>query len=162
MDQPEGGAERRSRRDRRSQRWPGIKYFLFGGRRKSTRRGGDQKEFIYVDQYHPWLLVAILLVVILSISDGLFTLHLIGRGAYEENPVMAWFLKLGTWPFMIAKFFLTCGAILIMLVFHNVYFYPLRFKVKFLIPVFAAVFVGVISWQVFLNYLMNQISGKRA
>jgi hypothetical protein len=99
--------------------------------------------------------VAILLVVILSISDGLFTLHLIGRGVYEENPVMAWFLNLGTWPFMIAKFLFTCGAILIMLVFHNVYFRPLRLKVKILIPVFAAVFVGVISWQVFLNYLMK-------
>ena len=155
MDQPEVGAERRSRRDRRSKRWPGIKYFLFGGHRKSTRRGGDHKEFIYVDQYHPWLLVAILLVVILSISDGLFTLHLIGRGAYEVNPVMAWFLNLGTWPFMIAKFLFTCSAILIMLVFHNVYFHPLRLKVKILIPIFAAVFVGVISWQVFLNYLMK-------
>ena len=86
MDQPEVGAENRSKRDRRSKRWPGIKYFLFGGRRKSTRRGGDQKDFIYVDQYHPWLLVAVLLVVILSISDGLFTLHLIGRGAYEKTP----------------------------------------------------------------------------
>jgi hypothetical protein len=42
-----------------------------------------------------------------------------------------------------------------MLVFHNVYFRLLRLKVKILIPVFAAVFVGVIFWQVFLNYLMN-------
>jgi len=155
IDKQEGGAERRGRIDRRSQRWPGIKYFLFGGRRKSTRRGNDQKEFIYVDQYHPWLLVTILLVVILSISDGLFTLHLIERGAYEENSVMAWFLNFGSWPFMIAKFLFTCCAILVMLVFHNVYFPPLRIKVKTLIPVFAAVFFGVISWQVFLNYLMN-------
>jgi hypothetical protein len=128
---------------------------LFGGRRKSTRRGNDQKEFIYVDQYHPWLLVAIMVLAILSISDGLFTLHLIERGANEENPVMAWFLNLGTWPFMIAKFLLTCSAILILLVFHNVYFRPLRIKVKTIIPAFIAVFMAVLCWQLLLDYLMN-------
>ena len=87
-----------------------------------------------------WLLI--LIVVILSISDGLFTLHLIGRGATEENPIMAWFLNLGTWSFMIAKFLLTCSAILILLVFHNVYFRPLRIQVKTIIPAFLVVFVA--------------------
>jgi hypothetical protein len=105
-------------------------------------------------------LVIILLVVILSISDGLFTLHLIERGAYEENPVMAWFLNLGTWPFMIAKFLLTCSAILILLVFHNFYFRPLRLKVKTLIPVFAAVFVGVNILAGF-SELFNEIACNR-
>jgi hypothetical protein len=79
-----------------------VRYFLLGGRRKSARRGSDQKEFIYVDQYHPSLLVAIMLLAILSISDGLFTFHPIERGATEENPFMAWFLTHGAWHFMIA------------------------------------------------------------
>jgi hypothetical protein len=74
-----------------------VKYFLLGGRRKSARRGSDKRQFIYVDQYRPWLLVAIMLLAILSLSDGLFTLHLIQRGANEVNPVMAWFLNLGAW-----------------------------------------------------------------
>jgi hypothetical protein len=76
--------------------------------------------------------------VILSISDGLFTLHLIERGATEENPVMAWFLSHGPWPFMIAKFILSSSAVIILLVFNNVYFRPLRIRVKTLIPVCAA------------------------
>jgi len=155
MDQPEGGDKRRNRTDRRSRSRPRIRFFLFGGRRKSTRRGNDQKKYIYVDQYHPWLLAAILLVVILSISDGLFTLHLIGRGATEENPIMAWFLNLGTWSFMIAKFLLTCSAILILLVFHNVYFRPLRIQVKTIIPAFLVVFVAVLCWQILIDFLMN-------
>ena len=66
-----------------------------------------------------------MLFAILSISDGLFTLNLIERGATEENPVLAWFLSLGAWPFMVAKFILTSSAIIILLVFHNVYFRPL-------------------------------------
>jgi hypothetical protein len=38
-----------------------------------------------VDQYRPWLLFAIILLLILSISDGMFTLHLINLGAIEKT-----------------------------------------------------------------------------
>jgi hypothetical protein len=155
MGKADGGADRRRREDRRSQSQPGVRYFLLGGRRQSARRGSDQAEYIYVDQYRPWLLVAIMLLAILSISDGLFTLHLIERGATEENPIMAWFLSLGAWPFMIAKFILTSSAIIILLVFHNYYFRPLRIQVKALIPASAAVFVAVHFWQLILNVLID-------
>jgi hypothetical protein len=94
-----------------------------------------------------------MLLAILSISDGLFTLHLIERGATEENPVMAWFLSLGAWPFMVAKFILTSSTVLILLVFHNYYFRPLRIQVKTLIPAYA--FLAVLAWQLFLNLLIN-------
>jgi hypothetical protein len=155
IGRPEEVAEKRGKEDRRSRRRPGVMYFFFGGRRKFTRRGNDKQEYIYVDQYHPWLLVAIMLLVILSISDGLFTLHLIDRGAYELNPIMAWFLDLGTWPFMIVKFLFTCLAILILLVFNNFYFRPLRIRVKTIIPTFIVVFMAVLCWQLFLNSLVN-------
>ena len=155
MGRPEGGVERRRMRDRRSRSRPGVRFFLLGGRRISARLDEDKKQFIYVDQYHPWLLVAILFLAILSLSDGLFTLHLIERGATEENPVMAWFLNLGAWPFMTAKFLLTCFSILILLVFHNFYFCPLRIQVKTILPAFVAVFLAVLFWQLFLDLLMN-------
>jgi hypothetical protein len=59
MEQPKGGrAERRGRGDRRSRSRPGVRFFLLGGRRQSARRESDKKEFFYVDQYRPWLLVA--------------------------------------------------------------------------------------------------------
>ncbi len=87
MEKTEGDADRRRRGDRRSRSRPGVKFFLLGGRRKSARRDYDKKQFIYVDQYRPWLLIAIMLLAILSLSDDLFTLHLIERGATEENPV---------------------------------------------------------------------------
>lgn len=96
-----------------------------------------------------------MLFAILSISDGFFTLNLIERGATEENPVMAWFLSHGPWPFMVAKFFLTSFAIIILLVFHNAYFRPLRVQVKTLIPAFGAVFVLVLFWQLILNVLIQ-------
>jgi len=155
MGKPEGSADRRERGDRRSHSRPRLKFFLLGGRRKSARRDDDKKEFIYVDQYHPWLLVAIMLLAILSLSDGLFTLLLVERGATEENPVMAWFLNFGAWPFMTAKFTLTCFGILVFLVFHNVYFRPLHIQVRTLIPASAAAFLAVLLWQLFLNLFIN-------
>lgn len=95
MEKPEENTDRRQSGDRRGQRRPRLKFFLLGGRRKSARRGGDKKEFIYVDQYQPWLLVIIVLVLVLSISDGLFTLHLINLGAVEKNPLMAYLSMIG-------------------------------------------------------------------
>ena len=56
---------------------------------------------------------------------------------------------------MVAKFILTSSAIIILLVFHNVYFRPLRVKVKTLIPAFGAVFVLVLFWQLILNVLIK-------
>ena len=56
---------------------------------------------------------------------------------------------------MVAKFILTSSAIIILLVFHNVYFRPLGIQVKTLIPAFAAVFVAVLFWQLVLSDLMK-------
>jgi hypothetical protein len=151
----EGADERRRREERRSRRRPKFKFLLLGGRRKSARRESDQKDYIFVDQYHPWLLVAIMLLAILSISDGIFTLHLIEHGATEKNPLMAWFLGLGTTPFFTTKFLLTCTPVLIFLVFHNYYSRLLHIQVKALIPVFAAAFLLVLLWQILLNYSIN-------
>ena len=155
MEKPEENISRRQSGDRHGHRRPRLKFFLLGGRRKSARRGGDKKEFIYVDQYRTWLLFVIILLLILSISDGLFTLHLIDLGAIEKNPLMAYFLSLGAWPFMIAKFILTCSGILVLLVFHNFYSGLLRIHIISVIPAFVAIFLFVPFWQLFLHILTN-------
>jgi hypothetical protein len=155
MEKPEKNIDRRQGRERRSHRRPQLKFFLLGGRRTSTRRGGDKINFIYVDQYRPWLLFVIILLLILSISDGLFTLHLIDLGAIEENPAMAYFLSLGAWPFMIAKFLLTCFGIVVLLVFHNFYSSILRIPIITFIPAFIAIFLIVLFWQLFLHIVAN-------
>jgi hypothetical protein len=153
MEKPEENTDRRQSGDRRGHRRPRLKFFLFGGRRKSARRGGDKQEFIYVDQYRPWLMFVIILVLILSISDGLFTLHLINLGAIEKNPLMAYFLSLGAWPFMTAKFLLTCFGIVLLLIFHNFYSRILRIQIIAVIPAFVAIFLVVLFWQLFLKIL---------
>ncbi len=138
--------------ERRLRARPKLKYLLFGGRRKSSRRDNDKRAFIYVDQYSPSLMALIAVLMILSLVDGIFTLHLIARGAAETNPVMAFLLDIGPWPFMAAKFVMSCLAILVFLVFHNFYFSLLGIQVKTLIAFFIAVFALVISWHVILLF----------
>jgi len=68
MNEPEEGAD--SAGGDRGRGAGRGEVFLLGGRRKSARRDDDKKQFIYVDQYRPWLLVAIMLLAILSLSDA--------------------------------------------------------------------------------------------
>jgi hypothetical protein len=56
---------------------------------------------------------------------------------------------------MIAKFILSSSAVIILLVFNNVYFRPLRIRVKTLIPALAAVFIAVLFWQLVLDALLK-------
>src|SRR5512137_2423153 len=131
--------------DRRSRRRPPLKYMIFGGKRTSARRDSDKKKFIFVDRYSPWLLILIVLLIMLSLADAFFTLYLIDHGATEINPIMAYFLSLGPWPFIFSKYFLTCSCILCLLVAHNLYFKPLRLHVKRIFPAFIVIFLLVIG-----------------
>jgi hypothetical protein len=62
-----------------------LKFLLLGGRRKSARRDDDKKHCIYVDQYPPWLLVAIILLAIFSITDGLWRATENGSGGRQKT-----------------------------------------------------------------------------
>ena len=141
--------------DRRFRRRPPLKYMIFGGRRTSARRDSDKKDFIFVDRYSPWLLVVIVLLIMLSLADAFFTLYLMEHGATEINPIMAYFLSLGLWQFIFSKYFLTCSGILCLLVLHNFYFKPLRLHVKSIFPAFIVIFLVIMGWQIYLNYIRS-------
>ena len=152
----EDGQKRRCT-DRRSRKRPPLKYLIFGGRRASARRDSDKKDFIFVDRYSPRFMLLFVLLVVLSIADGIFTLYLLEHGATETNPIMAFFLNMGPWSFMIAKFFLTCSGLLCLLVLHNFYIRPLRTRVKIIFPAFIAIFILILGWQIYLNFVKNAI-----
>jgi len=84
--------EKRASSDRRSRRISGIRYLLLGGRRSQIRRKGDKQQTMLLDNYSASLLTAALLILVLSIVDGLLTLYLLGEGATELNPIMNYFI----------------------------------------------------------------------
>ncbi len=144
--------DRRSGKDRRSRNIPGIKSLFIYARRKEVRRQDDLYKTSYFDQYSPALFTPIVFILLLSVADAFLTLFLVDCGAREINPVMAYFLKFGPFTFISVKYFLTCYSVIVLLIFHNVYFRKLRIYAHSLFSCVIGVFVIVIVWELFLIF----------
>jgi hypothetical protein len=117
------------------------RYTLYGGRRKTVRRGEDKKDHIYVDLYSTRLLIVVMSLLLLSCLDAFLTLELIREGnAVEANPLMAYVLKYGITPFTTIKFTITSCALIILCVFKNVKItricLPLALKMYLLVVIY--------------------------
>jgi hypothetical protein len=107
------GTERRSGADRRKLT---LMTFIRGSltpRRRENRRGPDDEGLL--DWHEPHLLFLAVLILLLSITDAFLTLKLIGNGAVEVNPVMAYMLEQAPRLFALTKMALT-GLGLVVLV----------------------------------------------
>lgn len=85
----------------------------FTPRRRGPRRA-DEHTVSAVDWHHPqWLAIAIL-IVLFSSADGLLTLMLVERGAYEVNPLMAPLVGGSALAFALVKVGLTAGGVVLL------------------------------------------------
>ena len=119
MDTEPYHREYRSGEDRRKRKIPPLKYLLFGGRRKRIRRKEDENGLIILDTHGPWVFVLAVIIVVLSIVDGLLTLNLIGNGASEANPLMSYLIELNPYIYFFAKCFLTGIGVVVLILFRN-------------------------------------------
>ena len=144
--------EKRRGTDRRTNNRARLKYLLFDGRREQSRRDEDRSKAVIYDRYNPKLFFAITTILVLSILDAVLTLIVIQRGATELNPVMAYFLELGTPTFIIAKYILTSVGVFILLIFKNVFLTRIKIYTHSLFPCVIFVFMVVIAWELFLIF----------
>jgi Domain of unknown function (DUF5658) len=109
-------AERRRGADRRKNALRSLFFGHFSPRRRGPRRARDGS-IASTDWYEArWMLLAVV-ILMLCATDAVLTLTLISRGAFEENPVMAVFLRGDTGAFAAVKLGLTgVGVILLMAV----------------------------------------------
>jgi len=99
-------------------RKPSLKSFLYGAfnpRRRRIRRKED-RESSFIDWYPARLLIAAILIMLLSVVDGLLTIHLINAGAVELNPVLAPFVRNDPMWFALIKVVLTGIGIICLVV----------------------------------------------
>ncbi len=94
-----------------------LKYLLKGSRR-GVRRVNDPQE-VYVDLFGIRDFVAVLIVLLLSILDAVFTLYHLSRGAEELNLLMAYTLNVGVGYFFVIKYTITALGVLILCVHKN-------------------------------------------
>ena len=96
-------------------------------------------------------LAVILLILLLSILDAIFTLDLVALGAVELNPVMAYYLDDSPLVFFGIKYLLTCASIIIILLNKNVCLFGTKVQAKILFILFIISLTLVIQWQLYLK-----------
>jgi hypothetical protein len=145
---------KRSGQDRRTRKFPKLKYLLFAGRRAEVRRKEDLQHTFYFDRYSSHLFAAIVAILLLSVLDALLTLHLIDKGSTEMNPVMSFFLRFGPNVFMGAKYFLTCFGVVVLLLLRNVVRKRSVTHAHNLFSYIIGAFATVIVWELYLIFFV--------
>ncbi len=82
-----------------------------------------------------------------SFADAVLTIHLLGIGWYEANPVMACLLEYGVSWFFVGKYLLTAVGLPVLLVFKNHYLFGTRFRVGYVIPAILVFYLVLIAHQ---------------
>jgi len=140
----------RSGQDRRTKSGFNIRSFLIGGKRETIRRQDDKRRIFYVDRYSSRLVAVIVAILSLSVIDGFLTLFLLDHGAYETNPVMAYFLEFGPYTFFTFKYLLTIIPAIGLLMFRNVFLAAIRIYTHSLLYFIAVTFMAVVVWELYL------------
>ena len=140
----------RSGKDRRTKSGFNISSLLFGGKRETIRRKEDTKRIFYVDHYSSGLFFIIVSILFLSVIDALLTLSLLNHGAYETNPVMAYFLKFGPYTFFISKYLLTIIALICLLMCRNVVLRIIKISTRSVLYFIAVFYLAVVGWELYL------------
>jgi hypothetical protein len=140
----------RSGTDRRNRRGINFRSLGFGGKREHIRRKEDMQKYFSVDRYSPSIFAAIIIILFLSVVDALLTLFLVENGAFEVNPIMAFYLKIGPYSFLAVKYGLTSIGVFVFLLLRNIYLRPLKMYAGTLLYIVIAVFATVVAWQLYL------------
>jgi hypothetical protein len=125
------------------------------GERMRNRRAVDHLKPYFVDRFPSTTLVAILLLLVLTIVDGVLTLFLVEAHCREFNPLMAYLLERGAMPFLLGKYALTAGGLPVLLIFKHFRLFGTRLRAGHLIGVFLSLYAGLIVYQL---YLLRQLT----
>jgi hypothetical protein len=140
----------RSGKDRRNRSGFTIRSLLFGGNRKKIRRQADTRRIFYVDQYSPGLFFTIVSILLLCVIDAFLTLFLLNHGAYETNPVMAFFLKFGPLTFFTSKYLLTIIPVICLLMLRNNVVRVIKISARSVLYVIVVFYLAVVAWELYL------------
>lgn len=130
--------------DRRSRTLHALVRGSMQPRRRGPRRAGEGS-IASVDWHDAhWLAVA-LLILVFSCADGLLTLMLLNRGAYEANPVMAPLVNGSGLAFAVAKIAMTSTGVVVLTLLS-------RLRAFGGIPVSAVLYTILVAYGLLIVY----------
>ncbi len=148
-------AARHDQSDRRGRPTSPLDAFRWAGRRTRPRRLNERQGTFFVDRFDPLTLTMVLVLLSLTIIDGVLTIELIEINSQEANPFMAYLLNRGPLAFLLGKYFLTAMGLPFIVVYKNYPMFRTRFRVGFLLPVFIGLYLVLIGYQ----WMLFQMGG---
>jgi Domain of unknown function (DUF5658) len=144
-----GTDERRTAPDRRETPTSVWDATFFRGERRHVRRACDRLGRQIVDRFSLAMFLPILVLLACALVDGFLTLELIEAGYHEANPVMHVLLARGPVHFLIGKYVLAAAGLPLLVLFGT------HSRVRYLVPIFAALYVLLITYQVILLWQLQ-------
>ena len=124
---------------------------LFGRRRRvGSRRADEDGKPQFADRFSRANFWFAVLLLVLTIADGVITLVLLDAGCEEVNPLMRYLLNHGPMAFLLGKYLITAAFIPVTLALNRSFVFGRRFRVGYLLPVFVLLYLGLILYQVAL------------
>ena len=148
--QPHRDEDQRKRPDRRAEPTRPWGALPPAGHRMTARRADEHERHYFVDRYADGLLALILAILVSSVLDAVLTVHLLGSGAEEINPLMSRLLERGILWFLVGKYAMTAVGLPLLLIFKNYYLFGTRVRVGHWLPALAAGYFVLIVYQVCL------------
>lgn len=146
-------AGQRRQADRR--RWPTSPWdaLRLWGRRTRVRRREERRGAFFVDQFDAPTLAFTVAVLVLSLVDGVLTILLLDLNSEEANPLMRLLLQRGKCEFLLGKYVLTAAGLPFLVVFKNWPLFGSWFRVGYLLPILAAMYLILLAYQLHLLHL---------
>ena len=89
----------------------------------------------------------ILAILVLTLVDGLLTIHLLEINCEEGNPFMGYLLARGSMVFLLGKYAMTSAGVAFLLVYKNYPMFGGRFRAGKLLPVFLGLYLVLLCYQ---------------
>ena len=140
------GIEKRAEQNRRQFKLYSIWKALSAPRRFEGRRGDDRR-FATLDRYDSGLCTLAVLLVLMSITDSVFTLTLIARGGSEVNPFMNYMLQHSIGLFMVVKMLLTAIPAVVLVATHNLMLFN-RIRARSILAAMVGMYTGLLMYEV--------------
>lgn len=140
------GVEKRAQQNRRQYKFLSL-WKAFSAPRRFEGRRSDDRRFATLDRYDSGLCTLAILLVLLSITDSVFTLTLIARGGSEVNPFMNYMLQHSIGLFMIVKMLLTAIPAVVLVATHNLLLFK-RIRARSILAAMVGMYGGLIVYEI--------------
>lgn len=143
------------RTDRRTTTFRTAINSIYRNRRTTIRRSTDTANNVYFDRHEPFFTLLALGIVLLSITDAFFTLHILERGGEELGPFVSYLIQQGEVLFFVVKVLVTAIAVMLVLMHKNfsIFKYFAGYHVLYLILLSYVILVTYeLSMLAILNY----------